>query len=521
MNEIEPHTSGQQTCSSDMLAALKNLERMFHSARCCMNAHAANALFLGMAVEAHTLALKMKAMMGRWNKYLPFHEVMDVDFDHWQRQVSEWIEAMGANPSEEVATKHPWLVPCNEFMLDLYAQTERTGEDGSPQVRAPEFYEVGIRDDYQREMTLYMERTDALLQEMAEEDTDDVEGWRAEVARFASSSLKDAYIADVAMPLLPHLRKEEMERLEQETGRWFEPLSGFYEAPDCALVALRFLQNQLCDLQALFCKQLPNEMFIRLSTRLFFRHCLCSYRQGEINVNKWRNSWPEAKIKKNAVKKKEELKTLLVGKPYGEELQEYISLDRPNLFGDSNFGKFLFKNRHTLKVADVQYIHKVCREVNLLGELINEEGEDAHTPSAPIRQFDAREQEILRKVVELAKKADWKNITRDAAVTALNKALGMGPVFADARQEAMSQTLWSLLKKRRGCDDEKSLMVTWFNIVGYCVAKHLMSGGSPALAKRFFPHCGGDDYKAIDKGRTGEIKNFHSIVPLLDTCFRV
>jgi hypothetical protein len=48
-----------------------------------------------------------------------------------------------------------------------------------------------------------------------------------------------------------------------------------------------------------------------------------------------------------------------------------------------------------------------------------------------------------------------------------------------------------------------------------------MSGGSPALAKRFFPQCGSDDYKAIDKGRNAENKNFHSIIPLLDACFRI
>ena len=519
MNEIEPNPSGQQTCSSDMLSALENLEQMFHAYRFCMNGHAANAVLMGMAMEAQTLALKMKAMLGRWNKYLPFHEVMDVKFDHWQEQVSEWIKVLGMDASEEVNAKYPWLVGCHEYMLDLYALTEYTNEEGLRAVRAPEFYEVGIKDDYQREMTAYMDRMDSLLLEM-ETGENDGEDWREAVTQMATDSLREAYTADVTMPLSHDRDKEVVEKLEQHISQQFEALRNLEYADEYALIALRFLQNQLCDLQALFCKALPNEMFIRLSTRLFFRHCLCSYREGETQVNKWHNGWPEAKLKKNAQKKKEELMKQLAEKPYGKKLQEYITMDSPNLFGDSNFGRFLFTNRHELKVEDVQYIHKVCRELNLLNLLIGEEREEVQTHSAPIRQLDDCERKILEKVVALAKKAPWKNITEEAAIKALHKALGMGPVFADKHQIELSQTLWELLKKRKGCDEEKSLMVTWLNIVGYCLKKGLMEGKSPALAKKFYPNCGSDDYKAIDKGRNAENKNFLKITPLLDACFK-
>jgi MFS family permease len=165
MNEIEPHTLEQHTCSSDMLSALENLERMFHAYRFCMNGHAANAVLFGLAIEAQMLAIKMKAMLGRWNKYLPFHEVMDVKFDHWQTQVSEWIEVLGMNSSEELNKKYLWLEGCKEYMLDLYAQTMVYDEDENLIPRAPEFYEVDIKDDYQREMAAYMENMDELLKE--------------------------------------------------------------------------------------------------------------------------------------------------------------------------------------------------------------------------------------------------------------------------------------------------------------------------------------------------------------------
>lgn len=521
MNEIEPHNCEQHTCSSDMYAALENLERMFQAYRFCMNKHAANAVLFGMAIEAQMLALKMKAMLARWNKYLPFHEVMDVNFEHWLNTVSEWMEILGMNPSDEVSNKYLWLVGCREYMLDLYAQIEAYDEEGNLIARTPEFYEVDIKDDYQREMAAYMERTDELLCEMAETDIyqDD---WRGDVNRMVIHTLRELVVGDKTMPFT-HVGREIMEQIEQEIKGRFESLMEFSEVDDCALLALGNLQNQLCDLQALFNKALPNEMFIRLSTRLFYRHCMGSYREGETGVNKWRNNWPEAKVKKHAEKKKEELKKQLAAKSYGAELQEYISFDAPNLFRDSSFGRFLFKNRKELSIEDVKYIHKVCRELNLLNELISEERENVSDNSAPIRQLNAEEQEIIGKLEALVKRAhSWTHIGGEQVVAALHKALGLGPVFADTKQVEMSQALWALFRKRRGCDREKSLMVTWLNIVGYCVKRGFLSGGSPALAKRFFPKCGKDDYKAIDKGRNAENnKNFLAITPLLDACFRV
>ena len=53
-------------------------------------------------------------------------------------------------------------------------------------------------------------------------------------------------------------------------------------------------------------------------------------------------------------------------------------------------------------------------------------------------------------------------------------------------------------------------------IVGYCLRKGLLSGGSPALAKSFYPKCQEDDYKAIIKGKNGENATFKALEPLLD-----
>ena len=524
MNEIEPIASGQRTSSSDMLTALQNLEQMFQVCRLCTNQVASDSVLMGMALEAQTLALKMKTMLARWNRYLPFHEVMDVKFDHWGQKVGEWIEALEPAPSEEMEAKYAWMEPCHEYMLDLYAQTDRTHADGSMQERDPHFYTAGSdMETYHEQVSAYMARMKELRIRMKEEEcAEEGVGWREEVSNMAGYTLMEAYVAQL---LKEHPRISESEfaaqmvtNIKADFGAWMS----FGNTREIALLALHLLHEQLEGLQDLFCKELPAEMFIRLSHRLFTLHCVCSYNAGATQVNKWKNWWPEALQKQNAEAKKEELKKQLLGMPYGQELQEYISLDAPNLFSSSNFGRFLFAKRHELLVRDVQYIHRVCHELNLLNRLIGHGGEEVQTHAAPIRQLDEAEQKILQAVMQLTRKACWVGIEKDEAVKAMHKALGMGEALACPELELLSQKLWALLKKRRGCTEEgKSLKVTWLNLVGYWRNKGLLSGTSPALTKHFFPFCGTKDYTAIDKGSSLENLNFSELTPLLDACFDV
>lgn len=508
---------------SNMLTVLKNLERMFCAFRFCLNEDASKAVLFGMAIEAQTLALKLNTMFARWNRYLPFHEVIDVNFDDWQKKVSEWITILGGSQPEELDEKYLWLEGSNEYMLDLYSQTDAYDDDGKKVQRAPDFYVIDNKDDYQREMAAYMERVDCLLEEMENEDTY-IGGWREEISTMGTHKLKDAFLHDRLMPFLTCSQDVEREKMEEvirkEVTAYFDKLETFDDVQKCALVALCDLQNHLCDLHTIFTKALSNVQFIRLSNRIFYRNCLSDYRDGEAQINKWQNSWPEAKHKTNAQKKKDELKQGLKDCKYGQELAEYIDLDAPNLFTDSSFGRFLFKNRHELKADDVKNIHKVCREINLLNELIGEKSDKSCMNAAPIRQLNEQEQQILDRLKVLIKKGDWQRISAENVVAGLEKALGMGPVFSDTKMVEMSNSLWEQLKKRRGCDADKSLMVSWLNIVGYCVKKGYLSGGSPALCKQFFPRSHADDYKAIDKGRTAEVKSFRAILPLLDACLK-
>jgi len=511
--EIQITTEEKQTCSSDMLTVLNNLELMFCSCRNCINESASRALMIAMAIEAETLALKMKAMLDRWENYLPFKEVIDVRFEEWMSKVAAWIEVLDMEVDEEIAKNFPWFMADATYMLDLYALLPEADENDMPIEKEP-FFKISGNKDFQLETAEYMQRVDDLLEDMDNDDT--MDGWRTDISGYVTHVLCERFVNDRCIPFGADYTRVLRERIEDQ----FSTIRTFEDASACCVMALGNVQNALIDLQSLFDKALSNDMFIRLSTRLFFRHCLKDYQDAERQVTKWRNTWPEARVKANSKKRKDELKKQLMGQPWGEELSEYLDFDEPNLFGDASFGKFLFKGRHELKTEDIQTIHRICREIILLNELSGDKPKSEVINSAPMRKLNELEQQIMKKLMTLVKKGNWENTTEENIAAGLARALGVGQVLPKQELNELSEQLWELLKHRRGCDADKSLMVAWLNIVGYCVKRGFLSGGSPALCKQFFPKCHADDYKAIDKGKSGEVKSVRAIYPLLDLCLR-
>lgn len=509
-----------QTCSSDMLTVLNNLELMFEACRRCVNDSASRAIMMGMAIEAETLAIKMHTMLERWKLYLPFKEVIDVKFEVWMAKVSEWSDVLDFEDNEKLLRKYPWFAADSKYMIDLYdilpeAEENPLGSGQMVPVEKQPFYTLNNTTDFQVETSDYMQRVDDLLEEM-DGDDNEFDGWRSNISGYVMDILCERFVQSKCMPYGAEYTKVVRQKIEDQ----FDTIRDLEDAQACCVMALGYLQNALIDLQALFDKALSSDQFIRLSTRLFYRHCVKDYQDGERQVTKWKNAWPEARMKVNSKKKIEELKKYLQEQHYGQELSEYLNFEAPNLFGDASFGKFLFNGRHELTVKDIQFIHRICREITLLNEMAGDMPKSEVINSAPMRQLTEQELQILNKLLQLVKKGNWENTTEENIATGLQRALGVGAVLPKPEQVEQSNQFWELLKHRRGCDAEKSLMVAWLNFVGYCVKRGFLSGGSPALCKSFFPKCHQDDYKAIDKGKSGEVKSVRAIYSLLDMCVK-
>ena len=128
---------------------------------------------------------------------------------------------------------------------------------------------------------------------------------------------------------------------------------------------------------------------------------------------------------------------------------------------------------------------------------------------------------IVSQLEALVARGLWlQGHSGDDVMNGLRKALALESPGLNTKEMALSNKLWSILRKRRGQDSEGSLRTTWLNIVGYCVRHGMLDGASPKLCREFYPNAKGDEYKAIDKGKNQNVDGFVKIEPLLDTYLR-
>ena len=162
------------------------------------------------------------------------------------------------------------------------------------------------------------------------------------------------------------------------------------------------------------------------------------------------------------------------------------------------------------------------------GELVFE-GTKAHTPAEkdtntpePKEEPEARSIETLspsrrkiaKKLIELLSHGDWLNkVTTQDMQGMMRNILGVGEPL-DKDDLALSNNLWALIESGRGGDRVK---IVFQNMIGYFIAKDLLSHGSKSQNKKFF-NDESSSYTNIDKGRrdNDRPKGFKEIVPLLD-----
>ena len=188
------------------------------------------------------------------------------------------------------------------------------------------------------------------------------------------------------------------------------------------------------------------------------------------------------------------------------------------MYDDVCFGQFIFKNRHKLTTQDVQQLVKKLEMIILLNEkYIDPNGKLRKREKEALgRDLTEEEKQIVKQLVTLTGRGEWRGgATADSIALGVKRMLGVGYTL-DPEMQALSNHLWKLLQKRKNCKPDKSIEVTWLNIVGWCVTSGILGGPSHALCKDFYPRCGQDDYKAIDKGKNPP-KIFAQVIPLLET----
>ena len=70
---------------SDILVILENIDQMLQCFTKMVNGYARNIQEVAIAVEAMTLAQKLRLAACRWQYWLPFKEACDVNFNWWEK----------------------------------------------------------------------------------------------------------------------------------------------------------------------------------------------------------------------------------------------------------------------------------------------------------------------------------------------------------------------------------------------------------------------------------------------------
>lgn len=472
-NDIDVEKTQEETGieQSGLRQLMNNLDMMVQCYQGIASRKAREVWMAAFAIEVSMVSLKLMAMRKRWQLFLPFHEVIDVHFGNELATVKSWLPVLGEDVDEDAEYEYEELILDNGYLLDLMGLELEPIKGGLK----PDELKQAVED--------YCKKVDKLLKKS------DLSNWEATA----------------------------MNQLEQNMQELVQQLNTKDAYRMACVSAIRGLANELHELEEYFWSDLKEEQFMVLAVRLMHRDCKAAIKNAHDQVRKEHNSWPKKFEKDRAVAMKDRVKMVLMKEAKGEELREYIDLDYPDLLSDACFGQFLFKNRHELTTEDVQIMVHCCTMIEDLNKFIDPNLSIKKRRDAAMgRELDNEEKIIVKRLLLLADKAEWRGgATADSIKLGINRMLGVN-YHLDTEMKALSDELWKLLKVRKNCDADKSLMVTWLNIVGYCVRTRILSGGSPALCKLFFPKCGQDDYKAIDKGKAGQPVAFKKVEALLE-----
>lgn len=464
---------GLETYSSELKILLDNLAGMFECYLSVSSRTAGMALLSAFTMEVAMVTLKLKALRKRWQVYLPFKEVIDVIFVEHEKTARQWLNLLTGQ--EDVAEDEEYVLDYlhldNDYLLDMMDY------DIEP-------IRQGLKPDELKQAVVdYCKKVDKLLKKSQLDD------WE----------------------------EKAMSRLEPKVLELVQKGQEEQTLMELTIATVKKYATELHELEEFFSSDLKEEQFMVLANRLMHRDCQKAIKDAHDQVRKEHNSWPKRFEKDRAIAMKERVKMLLLKDAHGEDLKEYIDLDYPELLEDACFGQYLFRDRHKLTYDDVALMVHYCTMIEDLNKYIDPNlAIKKRKAQALGRELDNEEKSIVKTLLGFADKAEWRNgATADSITLGINRMLGVGFHLEPAMQKH-SDSLWKMLKSRRNKTAEESLMLTWFNIVGYCLRKELLTGGSPALAKLFYPNCHEDDYKAIIKGKNGDNATFTALEPLLD-----
>ena len=510
--------------SFDLKSILQHIDAMLGQVDCNFNTVSGQLMAVATAVECITLSVKLQRTLDRWAVYLPFHESSDVDVRWWLdhlTSIHRKLNSVENRPDAIFLIDYVDLLSAAAETAELTEDKIQADNDEPVPFYAPRYSDENMETD----VSEYVERNDEhidLIKSLSTEEKQELdtridrEAMRVigqqytDYLRFIYTSRNDYSPKDFQESILPKAQGYLKAIIPQ-------PIMGH-----CLDMALNTLLDNLRQIDDLFSSDLTEQQLLRLSLRLYYRHCFDSESKAQREVDHWIQEWPARSRKDYAHKRRDQIITNLQQRFSEPPLNKYIDLERPAPLTDPEFGRFLFAIRSlpSIGIEEVCDLFTDCFRIRRLNQIIDPDGTAAEVSS---ERLTASRKLIYGRFVELIRQADWiGGMTTERVQHCFAKLLLTQPTTPDI--DRTRELLWDMLTSRRNCTDSfRSLKLTWLNLVGYFRSRGCLKGGSLALCRHFFPDGTEEgrhndaDHNFISKGSRDDAgNNFHEIVVVLD-----
>ena len=360
---------------SDILVILENIDQMLQCFTKMVNGYARNIQGVAIAVEAQTLAQKLRLAAERWQHKLPFKEACDVNFKWWEKRMEYWSAFIYSDDDEKSNYEDTRdFTPDTDFFIDqyFYGMCLVNRDEIAERIDSfSPFFEIKDAQGFYDKICEYREDIDF-----------DYMSIKNEIDKNAVAALLFGLAGDGENMFNPKQLKAMRTDMDENAPYLFQWIakaksndvawSSYYiiNALDTLYQVLRYSEKVLQDTE--------DSAFKDLYERLSVAHFDELIKEAKDDFQKWLNSTPKKNRLDMMKKKLEKEKTKFFSGKWKEGLENYFDIDNiESVLEGIDAGKFIFRYRKDLTLEEAGKIiaqyHKIACFHSEIRKLENKE----------------------------------------------------------------------------------------------------------------------------------------------------
>ena len=389
---------------SDILVILENIDQMLQCFTKMVNGYARNIQEVAIAVEAMTLAQKLRLAACRWEHKLPFKEACDVDFKEWEKRMDYWCDFIAGE--DNIRGNYDdirYFIPETDFFIDQYYYgiwLESIDKIAEMKDSFSPFYMIKDAEIFYDKILEYRDMFDCIVTLRNKIDKNAV------AALFLDFPAEDE---NMFSPEQLKIMRHVMNKEDSDSVEWITKSDdavcnsgGIGYALYALSLALHFSRKVLQDTE--------DSAFKDLYERLSVAHFDELIKEAKDDFQKWLNSTPKKNRLDMMKTKLEKEKTKFFSGKWKEGLENYFDIDNiESVLEGIDAGKFIFRYRKDLTLEEVGKIIAQYHKIACFHSAIHDMENKAQDTTPEAVEKPAQEE----KVIELP--VIFNSIIRDDA----------------------------------------------------------------------------------------------------------